>query len=126
MNAPAQRLPVGTDLLFVGMTRPAMRFGVPYAALIVNALITLELFLLTRNLLSLLAAIPIHGLVFGLSASEPRFFELLKVWALVRVQAGAGAATPWSALTYGPFGPCSARAQVTAVILPEVASCCVP
>ena len=123
MSAPAQRLPVGTDLLFVGMTRPAMRFGVPYAALIVNALVTLELFLVTRNLLSLLATIPIHGLVFGLSASEPRFFELLKVWALVRVQAGAGAATPWSALTYGPFGPCSPRAREIAPVVAEVAPC---
>ena len=123
MSSPAQRLPVGTDLLFVGMTRPAMRFGVPYAALIVNALVTLELFLVTRNLLSLLAAIPIHGLVFGLSASEPRFFELLKVWALVRVQAGAGVATPWSALTYGPFGPCARHKRAIAVILAEVAPC---
>ena len=50
MNQPAQRPTVGLDVVFVGVTRPAMRFGVPYAALIVNALITLELFLLTRNL----------------------------------------------------------------------------
>jgi type IV secretion system protein VirB3 len=92
------------DVLFVGMTRPAMRFGVPYAALLVNALVTLELFLLTRNLLSLVAALPIHGLVWALAASEPRIFELLKVWALVRARAGGGLPSPWRAQAYGPFG----------------------
>jgi type IV secretion system protein VirB3 len=104
MNAPALRSAVGTDVLFVGVTRPALRFGVPYAALLVNALVTLELFLLTRNLLSLVAALPIHAFVWVLSASEPRFFELLKVWAWVRARAVGGRAAPWSALAYGPFG----------------------
>jgi type IV secretion system protein VirB3 len=106
------------DVLFVGMTRPAMRFGVPYAALIVNALITLELFLLTRNLFSLFAAVPIHGLVWSLSISEPRFFELLKVWALVRARARGGYTSPWSVLTYGPFGQGGVRrAPIRPVII---------
>jgi type IV secretion system protein VirB3 len=109
MTAPAQRPAVGVDLLFVGVTRPALRFGVPYAALLVNALVTLEMFLLTRNLLSLIVAAPIHAFVWVLSASEPRFFELLKVWALVRARAVGGPGTPWSALTYGPFGTGEAR-----------------
>jgi type IV secretion system protein VirB3 len=123
MNVPAQRSSAGTDVLFVGVTRPALRFGVPYAALIVNALVTLELFLLTRNLLSLLAAAPIHGLVWGLSVSEPRFFELLKVWALVRVRAGGGAATPWSVLAYGPFGRLQQRPGAPELVLVEVQPC---
>jgi len=123
MHAPAQRSSAGTDVLFVGMTRPALRFGVPYAALIVNALITLELFLLTRNLLSLLAAAPIHGFVWALSVSEPRFFELLKVWALVRARAGGGPTAPWSVLTYGPFGRFQRRPTPPELVLVEVQPC---
>ncbi len=123
MNAPAQRSAVGTDLLFVGVTRPALRFGVPYAALLVNALVTLELFLLTRNLLSLVAALPIHAFVWVLSASEPRFFELLKVWALVRARAAGGRATPWSALAYGPFGSETARGAAPFIAVIGDAAC---
>ena len=123
MHAPAQRSTAATDVHFVGMTRPALRFGVPYAALIVNALITLELFLLTRNLLSLLAAAPIHGFVWALSVSEPRFFELLKVWALVRARAGGGSSAPWSVLSYGPFGRRQHRPSEPQLVLVEVRPC---
>lgn len=111
------------DVLFVGVTRPALRFGVPYAALLVNALVTLELFLLTRNLLSLAAAVPIHALVWLLSASEPRFFELLTVWARVRAQAAGGRATPWSDLTYGPFGHRAADDTVAVAATPPEGLC---
>ena len=51
-----------SDTLFVGATRPPMRWGVTYAALIFNLIFTLELFLATRNLLALALALPIHGL----------------------------------------------------------------
>ena len=49
------------DPLFVGATRPPMRWGVTYAALLMNMVFTMEVFLLTKNLLTLLLAIPIHG-----------------------------------------------------------------
>jgi len=45
------------DPLFVGATRPPMRWGVTYAALLANLVITMEAFLVTRNLLTLLLAI---------------------------------------------------------------------
>jgi type IV secretion system protein VirB3 len=123
MDAPAPRPAVGIDVLFVGVTRPALRFGVPYAALLVNALVTLELFLVTRNLLSLVAAVPIHALVWMLTASEPRFFELLKVWAMVRARAAGGRATPWSTLAYGPFGHTGGADAMTLPLTAEAASC---
>jgi type IV secretion system protein VirB3 len=49
------------DPLFVGATRPPMRWGVTYAALLFNMVFTLEAFLATRNLLTLLLCLPIHG-----------------------------------------------------------------
>jgi len=49
------------DVLFVGVTRPPMRWGVTFSALLFNLVFTMEVFLLTKNLLTLLIAIPIHG-----------------------------------------------------------------
>ena len=42
------------DLLFVGATRPPMRWGVTYAALLFNLVATMELFLISKNLLMFL------------------------------------------------------------------------
>jgi type IV secretion system protein VirB3 len=44
------------DALFVGATRPPMRWGVTYAALLFNMVFTMEAFLLTKNLPTLLLA----------------------------------------------------------------------
>ena len=57
MTAPARSLAV--DPLFVGATRPPMRWGVTYTALLVNLVVTMEVFLLTRNLLTLVMDIDI-------------------------------------------------------------------
>lgn len=92
------------DPLFVGATRPAMALGVPYAALLANAFLTLELFLVTRNLLWLLIALPLHGLAWLACLAEPRTFELLSVWAQVRARAGFRSRHPWRAVSYGAFG----------------------
>ena len=75
---------VTADPLFLGVTRPAMAFGVTYSALLANAVVTVELFLLTRNLLWLLACLPVHGLFWLLCLSEPRFFDLALLWGKTR------------------------------------------
>jgi type IV secretion system protein VirB3 len=96
---------VTADPLFVGATRPAMALGVPYAALLANAFLTLELFLVTRNLLWLLIAVPLHGLAWLVCLAEPRAFELLAVWGQVRARAGFRGRHPWRAVSYGAFRP---------------------
>lgn len=88
------------DQLFVGVTRPAMTLGVTYSALLVNGVVTLELFLLTRNLLWLLICVPIHGLAWLLCASEPRFFDLLMLWGRTRGPGLFGNARFWRANAY--------------------------
>jgi type IV secretion system protein VirB3 len=93
------------DPLFVGATRPAMALGVPYAALLANAFLTLELFLVTRNLLWLLVAVPLHGLAWLVCLAEPRAFELLAVWGQVRARAGFRGRQRWRAVSYGAFRP---------------------
>jgi type IV secretion system protein VirB3 len=76
--------PVTVAPLYLAVTRPAMAFGVTYAALLVNAIATVELFLVTQNLLCLLVSAPIHGVFVLLCTSEPRFFELLLLWGRTR------------------------------------------
>ena len=89
------------DPLFVGITRPAMALGVTYGAALANGMVTVELFLLTRNLLALLICLPIHGILWILCAVEPRFFELLLLHVKTRRGRRASRAV-WRASTYAP------------------------
>lgn len=91
------------DTLFVGATRPPMRWGVTYAALIFNLVFTLELFLASRNLLALLLALPIHGISALLCAHDPRFFDLLLLWARTRLPTLLGNGLYWKASSYSPL-----------------------
>ncbi len=94
---------VTADPLFLGVTRPAMAFGVTYSALLANAVVTVELFLLTRNLLWLLACIPVHGLFWLLCLSEPRFFDLALLWGKTRGPGLFGNRGVWRAQGYSPL-----------------------
>jgi type IV secretion system protein VirB3 len=91
------------DVLFVGATRPPMRWGVTYAALLCNLVFTLEAFLVTRNLLVLLICVPIHGVCTLLCARDPRFFDLLVLWGRTRLPALFGALRIWKANSYSPL-----------------------
>ena len=100
-----------------------MALGVPYVALLANAFLTLEIFLLSRNLVCLLIAVPLHGLAWLLCLAEPRFFELLAVWARVRARGGHGAYSRWRAVSYGPFTPArKRRRQLAPTVVVESAA----
>ena len=91
------------DPLFVGATRPPMRWGVTYAALLFNAVFSLEAFLLTRNLLVLPVCLPIHGVCALLCVRDARFFDLLMLWARTRAPALLGTWRIWKASSYSPL-----------------------
>ncbi len=91
------------ELLFVGATRPPMRWGVSYSALLFNLMFSMEIFLLTRNLLTLLVCAPIHGLCMLLCARDARFFDLLLLWGRTRVPALCASARYWKASSYSPL-----------------------
>jgi type IV secretion system protein VirB3 len=91
------------DPLFVAVTRPAMAFGVTYAALLINGAVTVELFLLSQNLLWLLFCIPIHGILWRVCKSEPRFFDLLFLWGRTRGPGLLGNVRFWKANSYSPL-----------------------
>jgi Type IV secretory pathway, VirB3 components len=91
------------DPLFVGATRPPMRWGVTYAALILNMVCTMEIFLLSKNLLTLLVALPIHGLCALLCSRDPKFFDLAAAWCRTRLPALVSNYSYWSASSYSPL-----------------------
>jgi type IV secretion system protein VirB3 len=91
------------DPLFVGATRPPMRWGVTYSALLFNMVFTLEAFLLTKNLLTLLLCAPIHGVSTLLCARDARFFDLVLLWARTRLPALFANLRVWKASSYSPL-----------------------
>lgn len=94
---------VTADPLFVAVTRPPMRFGVTYVAILFNAALTMEVFLLTKNLLVLLLAIPIHGVCMLLCARDPRYFDLLLMWAKTRLVAYFCSIRFWKGASCSPL-----------------------
>jgi type IV secretion system protein VirB3 len=94
---------VTADPLFVGATRPPMRWGVTYSALLFNLVFTMEIFLVTKNLLSLLIAAPIHGVSLLLCTRDARFFDLALLWGRTRCAAFLGNLRFWKTSSYSPL-----------------------
>jgi type IV secretion system protein VirB3 len=113
---------VTADALFVGATRPPMRWGVTYSALLVNGVFSLEAFLLTRNLLTLALALPIHGVCALLCARDARYFDLLFLWGRTRIPALLANARFWKSSSYSPLlldlPDVRGRRRTTHVLLP--------
>jgi|SRR5689334_9414987 len=88
------------DPLFVGVTRPPMRWGVTYSALLLNGIATLEVFLITKNLLWLLICVPIHCICYALCLYDARFFDLLLLWGRTRGPGWLSNLRVWKANSY--------------------------
>jgi type IV secretion system protein VirB3 len=91
------------ETLFVGATRPPMRWGVTYSALLFNLVFTMEVFLLTGNLLTLLLCGPIHALCALLCLRDARFFDLMLLWGRTRLPALLASRKFWQPSSYGPL-----------------------
>jgi len=91
------------DPLFVAVTRPPMRWGVTFSALLFNLVFTMELFLMTKNLLVLLIALPIHGVCALLCLRDARFFDLLLLWGRTRLPAYVANLGFWKASSCSPL-----------------------
>lgn len=115
---------LATDPLFVGATRPPMRWGVTYAALLFNLVFTLEAFLATRNLLALLVALPIHCASVLLCGRDARYFDLVLLWGRTRLPALIANGRWWGGSSYSPLAldpvrPSGRRRTVAAVVIPS-------
>jgi len=91
------------DPVFVGATRPSMIWGVTYSAVMLNAMAVMEFFLVTKNLLVLLIAIPVHGVGVLFCARDPRFFDLALLWGRTRLPALFSNLQFWRASSYSPL-----------------------
>jgi type IV secretion system protein VirB3 len=113
---------VVSEPLFVGATRPPMRWGVSYASLLANMVFTMESFLLTRNLLALLVCVPIHGVCVLLCARDPRCFDLLLLWFRTRLPALLSSYWYWRAGSYSPLSllPVNRRGRRSRQCVPPV------
>jgi type IV secretion system protein VirB3 len=108
---PARNTGLTADPLFVGATRPPMRWGVTYSALLFNLVFTMEVFLLTKNLFSLLVAAPIHGVSLLLCTRDARFFDLALLWGRTRFAAFWGNLRFWKTSSYSPLALDRSRAR---------------
>jgi len=103
MRASGSNTGLTADVLFVGATRPSMRWGVTYSALLFNMVFTMEAFLLTKNLPTLLLCAPIHGVCVLLCARDARYFDLILIWARTRLPALFCNMRLWKASSYSPL-----------------------
>ena len=65
--------------VFTALTRPQMFAGVTYSFFIVNAIVTMEAFLLTKSFWVIGLALVLHGIGGIACLREPRIFDL---WVL--------------------------------------------
>ena len=91
------------DVLFIAATRPPTRWGVPFVALLLNMVVTMEIFLMVKNPLLILIALPIHGICMLLCARDARFFELALLWAQTRMPALAANLGFWRGNSHCPL-----------------------
>jgi len=94
---------IDVDALYVGPTRPTTIAGVTWPAVVLNVILTIEVFIWTRNLLWLLIFIPIHGVCYLICLHDPRTFELLGLWGKTKGQSVFNNLRYWRAATYSPL-----------------------
>ena len=64
------------DVLFLALTRPQMLLGVTFGYLIVNAIVSTELFLVFKSAWVLLAAVVVHIAGWLACLRDPRAFDI--------------------------------------------------
>jgi type IV secretion system protein VirB3 len=100
MNANSEPATVAddSDPVFLGLTRPAMFWGVTHSFFVVNLIVCLIGFLAVHSWFALLLGIPIHGLGYLACLRDPHIFDL----AFVKLSCCARCVNRhfWGATTY--------------------------
>jgi len=91
---------IAVDKLFVGMTRPATVWGVPYTAVAMESMAVAIIFLAAGNPLYLLLAVPMHGILYLVGSSDPGVFDSIMVW--VQTAARCMNSRFWGAASFAP------------------------
>lgn len=68
------------DVLFVGLTRMPMIFGVPYGAFVVEVMISAMAHIVMSNPLYISIIVPIHAVFYLIGAHDPGVFAEIAAW----------------------------------------------
>ena len=94
---------IAVESLYVGLTRPATMWGVPYVAFVIEFMLTTLIFLAVGNPLYLLLAIPIHGILYLISANDAGIFSSMFLW--VKTIGRSRVRNFWGAASFSPTPP---------------------
>ncbi|TKB23471.1 conjugal transfer protein [Desulfopila sp. IMCC35006] len=92
---------IHTDDLFVGLTRPATMWGIPYFAFVIEFMVTTLIFLAIGNPLYLLLAAPVHAILYLISANDPEIFNSIYIW--LQTSARCRNTRFWRAASFSPL-----------------------
>lgn len=91
------------DDLHVALTRPAMFLGATYNAFVLNGMLTMIVFVSTRNIFYLGLGVPIHLFCFAVCQHDACAFDIFFLW--LRTKAASlifGNGRHWAASSYSP------------------------
>jgi type IV secretory pathway VirB3-like protein len=92
---------VNQHTLFIACTRPAMFLGVPTGAFILNGLVVMIIFIISKNFAYLLLALPIHYLFRIIVRKDVNQFNILYLWLQTK---GRGRNKPfWGGTSISPL-----------------------
>jgi len=69
------------DVLFVGLTRVSLIFGIPYGAFVAEVMFLAVEHVMLGNPLYLTFIVPIHAILFMISSHDPGVFAEIGVWS---------------------------------------------
>ncbi|MFZ4701730.1 MAG: type IV secretion system protein VirB3 [Candidatus Methylumidiphilus sp.] len=84
MWQPEQKVAVTVDPLFVGLTRPATIFGIPYEAFVVEFVLVAIVFLGVGDIFYLLLIVPLHGVLYLVGGQNHAVFGSLRAWTMTK------------------------------------------
>jgi len=73
---------IEVNRLFVGLTRPTTILGIPYIAFVIEMFVSMMLFLMTNNLLYLVIILPLHVILYAISANDAGKFDEIYKWLI--------------------------------------------
>jgi len=88
------------DTLFVGLTRPATILGISYTAFVIEFVTVTIVFLAVGNPLYLLLILPVHSMMYLISANNPNVFSALMLW--VKTNGRCRNQAFWGSVSFSP------------------------
>ena len=87
--------------LFLACTRPAMMLGVPTVAMILNCLMTMIIFIISKNFAYLLLCVPVHYIFRAIVRKDVNQFNILFLW--LQTKARGMNKSFWAGTTISPL-----------------------